>query len=178
MDRYLVHPPVLTNDAGERRIYFAIRNSMFHTLTLKQREELPPDEITLLSLSLAATSFVLEFAVHDDVLFGQFAHLYIYHILHRHFSPKSLLYFGGFYPISASFQETANPRRSYWRIPSIPIFYSQSGRPSSELSTTTAQTRLVNAYRFYRSSESKAPTVKLLGRKASERSERDCDQAL
>jgi hypothetical protein len=57
MDRYLVHPPVLANDAGERRIYFAIRNSMFHTLTLKQREELTPDEVALLSLPLAATQF-------------------------------------------------------------------------------------------------------------------------
>jgi phosphoribosylpyrophosphate synthetase len=31
---------------------------------------------------------------------------------------------------------------------------------------------------LYRSSEPKAPTVKLLGRKVTERSERDCDQAL
>jgi hypothetical protein len=86
------------------------RNSMFYALAFQQGQELPPDKVALLSLPLAATSFVLEFAVHDGVLFSQFAHLYIYHILHRHFSSKSLLYFGRFYPISASFQETANPR--------------------------------------------------------------------
>jgi hypothetical protein len=96
------------------------RNSMFHTLTLKQREELTPDEVALLSLSLTATSFVLEFTAHDDIFLGQFAHLYIYHSLHRHFSPKGLLYFGRFYPISASFQETANPPRLKVRLTCFP----------------------------------------------------------
>jgi tyrosyl-tRNA synthetase len=38
--------------------------------------------------------------------------------------------------------------------------------------------RITSNTPIYSSSEPKAPTVKLLGRKASERSERDCDQAL
>src|SRR5690606_32350975 len=83
MDTCLVHPPVFVfpNDTGERWIDFLVLDAMFNALSLKQGQELPPHEITLHSLPLAAptliflelqvlehNSFVLFLCVVDDLL--------------------------------------------------------------------------------------------------------------
>ena len=49
------------------------------------------------------------FAVHDGVFFGQFAHFYLYHSIHRHFLSKTLADFHGFSGFVMGLAKTAKP---------------------------------------------------------------------